>query len=73
MLFSLILKDERTNNTQVLCGGCMIRTESFFLFSSGGAPDWPPCIGCVATLEGENGEFFSPEFLTSANAFVSDN
>lgn len=51
----------------------MIRTESFFLFSSGGAPDWPPCIGCVATLEGENGEFFSPEFLTSANAFVLNN
>lgn len=51
----------------------MIRTESFFLFSSGGAPDWPPCSGCAAAVEGELGKVFSPEFLTSANAFVSDN
>ena len=51
----------------------MIQKDSFSILSSGGAPDWPPCSGCVATLEGENGEFFSPEILTSANAFVLNN
>lgn len=47
----------------------MVEQRVFFLFSSGGAPDWPPCGACT-TKWGKGGECFLPESLTSANAFV---
>lgn len=51
----------------------MIQKDSFSILSSGGAPDWSPCGDCAAVVEGEDGKFFSPEILTSANAFVLNN
>lgn len=47
----------------------MFWEDIFFLFSSGGTPEWPPCDDYVAVLGGCGENNISPESLTTANAF----
>ena len=48
----------------------MFWEDIFFLFSSGGTPEWSPCVGIGAGGGEKMGNEFSPESLSAADAFV---